>query len=129
MSIPTYTGIIRWLVTLTVILVAVVEVLDMTIVNVSLPSMMGSLGATNEQITWVLTSYVISAAICMPLTGFLVNRIGQKKLLLANISGFLITSVLCGLATSLPEIIIFRVLQGVLGAALVPLSQIILAQA
>lgn len=128
MSATPYTGITRWLVTLTVILVAVVEVLDMTIVNVSLPNMMGALGADNEQITWVLTSYVVSAAICMPLTGFLVNRIGQKKLLLVNIIGFLIASTLCGLSTSLMEMVIFRVMQGVFGAALVPLSQIILRE-
>lgn len=129
MSTPAYTGLTRWLVTLTVILVAVVEVLDMTIVNVSLPNMMGALGANIEQITWVLTSYVVSAAICMPLTGFLVNRIGQKKLLLINIIGFLIASALCGLSNSLVEIVFFRVLQGVFGAALVPLSQIILRDA
>lgn len=129
MSTPAYTGITRWLVTLTVILVAVVEVLDMTIVNVSLPNMMGALGANTEQITWVLTSYVVSAAICMPLTGFLVNAIGQKKLLLINIIGFLISSALCGLSVSLPEMVFFRVLQGIFGASLVPLSQTILREA
>jgi DHA2 family multidrug resistance protein len=126
---PLYTGFTRWLVTLTVILVAVVEVLDMTIVNVSLPNMMGALGADSEQITWVLTSYIVSAAICMPLTGFLVQRFGSKRLLLINIVGFLIASVLCGAATSLAEIVFFRSLQGIFGAALVPLSQLILQSA
>jgi len=129
MSAPAYTGITRWLVTLTVILVAVVEVLDMTIVNVSLPNMMGTLGADTEQITWILTFYVVSAAIFMPLTGFLVNRVGQKKLLLINIVGFLLTSTLCGLSNSLIEIVFFRILQGVFGASLVPLSQIVLRDA
>src|SRR5262245_47590660 len=116
-----YTGTTRWLVTFTVILVAVVEVLDMTIVIVSLPNMMGSLGANTEQITWILTSYVVAAAICIPLTGFLIRRFGQKHLLLINICGFLITSTLCGLSISLPQMVIFRIFQGIFGASLVPL--------
>lgn len=114
------------LITITVMLVAIIEVLDMTIVNVALPPMMGSLGANTEQITWVLTSYIVSAAIFMPLTGFLVSRLGQKRLLLLNIAGFLITSMCCGLATNLLLMVIFRTLQGIFGAALVPLSQSIL---
>lgn len=116
----------RWLITLTVMLVTVLEVLDMTIVNVSLPHMMGSLGADTDQITWVLTSYIVSSAILMPLTGFLVNRFGRKKLLLINIIGFLISSVLCGASVNLSQIVCFRTLQGVFGASLVPLSQFIL---
>lgn len=119
----------RSMITITVMLVAVIEVLDMTIVNVSLPTMMGSLGANSDQITWVLTSYIVSSAIFMPLTGFLVTRLGRKRLLLMNIGGFLLASVLCGLSTSLAEMILFRTLQGVFGAALVPLSQYILRDA
>lgn len=114
------------LITLTVMLVAIIEVLDMTIVNVALPPMMGSLNANSEEITWVLTSYIVSAAVFMPLTGVLIERLGQKRLLLFNIVGFLISSMLCGLATSLEEMILFRTLQGVFGASLVPLSQFIL---
>jgi DHA2 family multidrug resistance protein len=116
----------KWLITATVMLVAVMEVLDITIVNVSLRDMMGTFGATVSQITWVVTAYVVASAIIMPLTGFLVDNIGRKKLLMTNIVGFGITSVLCGFSTNLTEIIIFRALQGAFGAALIPLSQYIL---
>jgi len=116
----------RTVLTLAVMLVAIIEVLDMTIVNVALPPMMGSLSANSDQITWVLTSYIVSAAIFMPLTGFLVARLGRKRLLLLNIMGFLLTSVLCGLAVNLLQMVVFRTLQGIFGAALVPLSQLIL---
>lgn len=117
---------LRWWITLTVMLVAVIEVLDMTIVNVALPDMMGSLGASVDQITWVLTSYIVSAAIVMPLTGLLVTRFGQRKLLLVNIIGFMVSSMLCGFSQNLIMMIVFRIAQGVFGAALVPLSQFIL---
>jgi MFS transporter, DHA2 family, multidrug resistance protein len=126
---PLYFGTTRWLVTLTVILVAIVEVLDITIVNVSLPNMMGTLGANSEQITWVLTSYIVSAAIFMPLTGFFIQRFGQKRLLLINIAGFLAASILCGISSSLTEMVLFRTCQGIFGASLVPLSQLILRDA
>jgi DHA2 family multidrug resistance protein len=116
----------RWLITATIMLVAVIEILDSTIVNVSLPNMMGSLSANIDEITWVLTSYIVSAAIVMPLTGFLVKRLGRRRLLLINILGFMISSMLCGIANNLPEIVFFRILQGVFGAPLVPLSQFIL---
>ena len=119
-------GLQRWLITAAVMLVTVIEVLDMTIVNVALPPMMGELSATSTQITWVLTSYIVSAAVFMPLTGFLVHRFGRKKLLLMNIIGFLTASMLCGVAQNLPQIVFFRVLQGVFGAGLVPISQFIL---
>ncbi|CAM4375390.1 MAG: Fatty acid resistance protein FarB [Legionellaceae bacterium] len=116
----------RWLITITIMLVTVLEVLDMTIVNVSLPNMMSSLGGNNDSITWVLTSYIVSAAIFMPLTGFLVKRFGRKRLLLINITGFLITSLLCGASLNLAEMVLFRTLQGMFGASLIPLSQFIL---
>jgi DHA2 family multidrug resistance protein len=116
----------RWLIIATIMMVAMLEVLDSTIVNVALPAMMSSLGANQNQITWVLTSYVVASAIMLPLTGFLSNRLGQKELLLINISGFLVSSVLCGAAHSLPEMVLFRVMQGMFGAALIPLSQAIL---
>ena len=118
----------RVIVTLCVMMVAIIEVLDMTIVNVTLPDMMGQLGANVDQITWVLTSYIISAAILMPLTGLLIKRFGVKYLLLLNILGFLIASILCGLSSNLSEIVFFRVLQGLFGASLVPLSQFILRE-
>lgn len=119
-------GITRWLIVFAVMLVAVIEVIDMTIVNVALTPLMGALGATSDQVTWVLTSYIVAAAIVMPLTGFLVDIIGRKRLLLIDIVGFMIASILCGLSTSLSQMVLFRVLQGLFGASLIPLSQYIL---
>ena len=119
-------NMMKWLITITVMSVAVIEVLDMTIVNVALPNMMGALGASSDQITWVLTSYIVSSAICMPLTGFLVNRFGRKRLLLINVVGFLLTSALSGMSVNLAQIVFFRTLQGIFGATLVPMSQYIL---
>jgi DHA2 family multidrug resistance protein len=116
----------RWMITISVMLVAVVEVIDMTIVNVALPNMMGGLGANADQITWVLTSYIVSSAICMPLTGFLVTRLGRRRLLIINIVGFLISSMLCGMAVNIEQMVFFRTLQGIFGATLVPMSQYIL---
>ena len=116
---------LRWYITLAVMLVTIVEVLDLTIVNVALPNMMGNLNATTEEITWILTAYIVSSAIVMLLTGFLIARLGQKRLLLINIIGFLICSVLCGLATNLTEMVTFRIFQGIFGASLAPLSQFI----
>ena len=119
----------RNFITITVMIVAIIEILDMTIVNVALPAMMGDLGANADQITWILTSYIVSSAIVMPLTGFFVTYFGRKKLLLTSITGFLLFSMLCGLSTSLTEIILFRIGQGMFGALLVPLSQYILNDA
>ena len=118
----------RWIITITVMLVTVIETLDMTIVNVSLPTIAGSLGANYDQMPWVITTYTITAAIIMPLTGFLVSIIGQKRLLLLNITGFLINSCLCGLSQNIIQLVIFRGLQGLFGASLVPLSQSIINQ-
>jgi len=106
----------------------IMQVLDTTIVNVALPSMAGQLDATPDNIGWVLTSYLIASAMIMPLTGFITDRIGQKRFLLISIAGFVVTSAMCGMATSLSEIVLFRFLQGVFGASLVPLSQSIMLQ-
>lgn len=108
------------------LLTAMLEVLDMTIINVSLPHMMGAFGATPDQITWVLTSYMVSSAIVMPLTGYLSGKFGRRRLLRISITGFVIFSALCGLAWSLESMVVFRLAQGVCGAPLVPLSQAIL---
>ncbi len=116
----------RWFIVAAVMLSTIMEILDTTIVNVSLPHMMGSLSADRDGISWVLTSYIVAAGIFMPLTGFLVKRFGCKRLLLINIVGFMIASAFCGLSTNLTEMVIFRVLQGIFGASLVPLSQFIL---
>lgn len=117
-----------WLIVITVMLIAILEVLDSTVVNVALTDMMATLGANADQITWILTSYVVASAIMIPLTGFLSDRVGMKQLLITNIIGFLTFSCLCGLTSSLSSMVIFRLLQGAFGAALIPLSQSILRQ-
>ena len=116
----------KWMITFTVMLVAIIEVLDITIVNVSLNQMQGAFSATTEQITWILTSYLVSSAIFMTLTGLLIRKLGRRRLLLINIIGFLIASMLCGVSTNLTEIVLFRTLQGIFGASLVPISQFVL---
>lgn len=116
----------RLFLTLAVMAATVVQVLDTTIVNVALPHMAGELSASTDQISWVLTSYIVAASIVMPMTGYLTDRLGRRRYLLVSIAGFVIASALCGIATSLPEIVLFRLLQGVFGASLVPLSQAIM---
>ncbi len=119
----------NWAVVCAVMLIALLEVLDVTVVNVSLPHMIGTFGATPDQITWVVTSYMISTAVVMPLTGFLTGRFGRRPVLLVAISGFLVTSVLCGAAWNLPAMVVFRLFQGAFGAVLIPLSQTVLLDA
>jgi len=116
----------RFFVALAVMAATVIQVLDTTIVNVALPHMAGELSASTDQISWVLTSYIVAASIVMPMTGYLTDRLGRRRYLLISIAGFVIASALCGIATSLPEIVLFRLLQGVFGASLVPLSQAIM---
>ncbi|MCY6412638.1 DHA2 family efflux MFS transporter permease subunit [Acinetobacter sp. VNH17] len=116
----------KGLITVSVMAATIMQAIDSTIANVALPKMQGTLSATQDQMSWVLTSYIIAAAIMIPLTGWLAGRFGRKKVFLISIMGFTIASALCGLATSLPEIVIFRLLQGMSGAALVPLSQAVL---
>ena len=118
----------RVLTSIAVMAATIMQVLDTTIVNVALPNMAGQLDATPDNIGWVLTSYLVASAMIMPLTGYITDRIGQKRFLLISIAGFVVTSALCGMATSLAEIVLFRFLQGVFGAALVPLSQSIMLQ-
>jgi DHA2 family multidrug resistance protein len=102
------------------------QMIDTTIVNVALPHMQGSLGASSDEITWTLTSYLVSSAIFMPLTGYFSDILGRKKYLLISIIGFTVASALCGASMSLTEMVVFRMLQGIFGAALVPLSQAIM---
>jgi DHA2 family multidrug resistance protein len=118
----------RVLTGIAVMAATIMQVLDTTIVNVALPNMAGELDATPDNIGWVLTSYLIASAMIMPLTGYITDRIGQKRFLLVSIAGFVITSALCGMAGSLAQIVLFRFLQGVFGASLVPLSQSIMLQ-
>ena len=114
------------MVTISVMLATVMQVIDTTIANVALPHMQGGLSATQDQIAWVLTSYIIAAAIMTPMTGWLAARFGRKRLFLLSVVGFTIASLLCGAAQSLGQIVAFRLFQGVFGAALVPLSQAVM---
>ncbi|MGB3389615.1 MAG: DHA2 family efflux MFS transporter permease subunit [Pseudaminobacter sp.] len=113
----------RGLITLSVMLATIMQVLDTTIANVALPSMVGDLGASADTINWVLTSYIVAAAIMTPVTGWLSDRIGRKELFLVSVIGFVAASMLCGISWSLESMVLFRLLQGVFGAAIVPLSQ------
>ena len=119
----------RTLITVSVILATALQVLDTTIANVALPHMQAALGANRETITWVLTSYIVAAAISTPVTGWLSDRVGQKRLFLIAIGGFVAASMLCGAATSLPMMVGVRALQGIFGSFLVPIAQTVLLDA
>ena len=116
----------RPMITLSIMLATIMQTLDSTIANVALPHMQGTLSASQDQIAWVLTAYIVASAIATPLTGWLCDRFGQKNIFLASISGFTVASALCGMSNSLAEIVAARLLQGVFGAALVPLAQVVL---
>ncbi len=124
--VPQAQAINRPAITACVILAVVMQALDTTIANVALPYMQGSVSASADQINWVLTSYIVAAAIMTPPSGFLANRFGRKRVLMVAIAGFVAASVLCGIAQSLLEIVAFLLLQGFFGAALVPIAQSIL---
>jgi len=106
----------------------IMQGLDTTIANVALRHIQGSLSASQDQISWVLTSYIVAAAIMMPLTGWLARRFGIKYVFLLSVAGFTLASALCGGATNLTQLVIYRTLQGVCGAGLIPLSQATLLQ-
>jgi DHA2 family multidrug resistance protein len=118
----------RNLVAIAVLSSAVMEVLDTSVVNVSLPHIAGSLSATTDEATWVLTSYLVANAIILPMSGWLAHYFGRKRMLLTVVTGFTVSSLLCGLAPSLPMLILFRVLQGTTGGGLQPLSQAVLLE-
>lgn len=122
----TITPFNRFIITVVVMSATLMQMIDTTIVNVALPHMQGSLSASSDEITWTLTSYLVSSAIFMPLTGYFSDVLGRKKYLFISIVGFTIASALCGASVSLTEMVLFRMLQGVFGAALVPLSQAIM---
>jgi len=117
-----------WVVTFSVMLATFMEVLDTTVVNVSIPHIAGNLASTNEEGTWVVTSYLVANAIVLPISGWLAKYMGRKRLLLTCVAGFTVTSLCCGLAASLPQLIFFRVLQGLTGGGLQPLAQAILLE-
>lgn len=116
----------RPMLTVSIMLATLIQTLDSTIANVALPHMQGTLSASQDEITWVLTSYIVAAAIATPLTGWLSDRLSVKRLLALSIAGFTVASAFCGLAETLTQIVGSRLLQGIFGAALVPLSQSIL---
>jgi MFS transporter, DHA2 family, multidrug resistance protein len=118
-----------WIVAVAVMFATFMEVLDSTVVNVSLPHIAGNLSATIEESTWVLTSYLVANAIILPLTGWLATWFGRKRLLLFSVSGFTVASVLCGLAPTLPMLVLCRLIQGATGGAMQPLSQAVLLEA
>jgi DHA2 family multidrug resistance protein len=116
----------RTAITASIMLATFMQGVDTTIANVALPHMQGSFSCSQDQIAWVVTSYIVAAAILTPLTGWLAGRLGIKYVFLVSVIGFTIASALCGAATTLPQLVIYRLLQGVCGAALVPLSQSVL---
>ena len=113
----------RAIISATIMLATILQALDSTIAAVALPDMQGSFSATQEQVAWVLTSYIVAAAIMTPMAGYLGDRDGRKNLYLISVAGFVLTSMACGLATSIEEMVLFRFLQGCFGAPLVPLAQ------
>src|SRR5216110_1718064 len=125
---PARPDINPWLIAIAVMSSTFMEVLDTTVVNVSLPHIAGNLSATTDEATWTLTSYLVANAIIVPMTGWLAGRFGRKRLLLMAVTGFTAASFLCGLAPSLPFLIIFRVIQGACGGGLQPLSQAVLLE-
>jgi DHA2 family multidrug resistance protein len=116
----------RALITASLMMASIMQVLDNTIANVALPHIQGSLSATQDQMAWVLTSYIVAAAIMTPLSGWLAGRFGRKRIILTSIAGFTLASMLCGIAQSLPHMVTARLLQGACGAALVPMSQAVM---
>src|SRR5215831_17199670 len=118
----------RGMITISIMLANIMQGVDNTILNVALPHVQGSLSASLDQISWVLTSYIVAAAIMMPLTGWLAGRFGIKIVFLFSVAGFTLASALCGSATNLVEIVLYRALQGICGAGLVPLTQAVLLQ-
>lgn len=116
----------KWLITITIMMITIIELLDMTIVVVAMNAMMGSLSADREQITWIITAYIVAAAIVILLTGFLTSRFGRRRVLLIAVCGFLLFSALCGVSNNITTMVVFRVFQGIFGAVFIPTSQSIL---
>jgi len=118
----------KWLITITVMLPAIMEIIDTSVANVALPHMQGSLNAGTDEVTWVLTSYLVSNAVVLPMTGWLARVFGRKRFLMTCIVLFTLASLLCGAAPNLAALIFFRIIQGAAGGALIPISQAILME-
>jgi MFS transporter, DHA2 family, multidrug resistance protein len=128
-ALPLYETIsptLKWLLTVCIMMATIMQALDTTIANVALPYMQGSLATTQDQINWVLTSYIVAAAIMTSPLGWMATRFGRKKLFIVCTAGFTVASMLCGVALSIEQMVAYRLLQGVFGAALVPLSQAVM---
>src|SRR5215212_3065517 len=117
-----------WIVAIAVMFATFMEVLDTTVVNVSLPHIASTMSATIDEATWVLTSYLVANAIILPMTGWLASVLGRKRLLMWSVTGFTLASFLCGIAPNLASLVIFRIIQGATGGALQPLSQAVLLE-
>src|SRR5271154_5165724 len=118
----------KWLIAIAVMLGTILEVLDTSIVNVSLPHMRGSFSASLDEISWVVTSYLVANGIMIPMTGWISARFGRKRYFLISMTCFILASILCGAAQSLQQMVAFRLLQGMAGAAMIPSSQAILME-
>jgi DHA2 family multidrug resistance protein len=118
----------RWLIAIAVMLGTVLEMVDTSIVNVALPHMQGSFSASVDEITWVVTSYLVANGIMIPLTGWISARFGRKRYFLFSVTTFVMASACCGAARSLDQMVLFRLLQGFAGAAMVPSSQAIMME-
>ncbi|HXR34769.1 MAG TPA: DHA2 family efflux MFS transporter permease subunit, partial [Candidatus Binataceae bacterium] len=118
----------RWLVALAVMLGTALEILDSSIVNVALPHMRGSFSASLDEISWVVTSYLVANGIMIPMTGWISARFGRKRYFIISVTCFIGASILCGAAQSLQQMVVFRLLQGMAGAAMIPSSQAILME-
>jgi DHA2 family multidrug resistance protein len=125
---PQDLGARKWIIAVSVMLGTILEVLDSSIVNVSLPHMQGSFSASVDEIAWVVTSYLVAAGIMIPMTGWIAERFGRKRYFIFSIAMFVGASALCGVAQSLNQIVLFRLIQGAAGAAMMPLSQAILME-
>src|SRR6201996_8747216 len=118
----------KWLVAIAVMLGATLEILDSSIVNVCLPHMQGSFSASVDEVTWILTSYIVANGIMIPMTGWISSRFGRKRYFLISVLVFVGASALCGAARSLDQMVLFRLLQGAAGAAMIPSSQAIMME-
>lgn len=128
MTSPATETVNKWLITVTVMLPTIMEIIDTSVANVALPNMQGSLNAGTDEVTWVLTSYLVANAVVLPMTGWLARLFGRKRFLITCITLFTIASLLCGAAPNLEMLIFFRILQGAAGGALIPISQAILLE-